>query len=135
MRTISLRTYRGKELLYNKNGEPKNETQVTKITDGTEWLNFLKYIKAQQLCKVELINVTEKGVPVKDTALLESQLLAACKDGLECEILLPKEAKEEVKESKDDAKAYRESLKAKAIEKGIEFAKNISTPDLEKLVS
>jgi hypothetical protein len=38
-------------------------------------------------------------------------------------------------EKKDEVKANRDELKAKATELGITYPKNISTPDLEKLVA
>jgi len=127
MKTIQLKLYKGKELLYDKNGNVKNENQPLKLTDGVEWLNYLKYIKAQQLCKVELIGVFEANEPVKDVSFWVNQLQVACNDGLECEIL--------VKSEQNEPKTDREVLKAQATAKGISFAKNISTPELEKLVN
>lgn len=133
MKTIQLRLYKGKELLYSKTGEPRNENQTIKLTDGVEWVNYLKYIKAQQLCKVELLSVTQGKEPVKDISLYTDQLMAACKGGPECEILVKDAIKAESKSADD--KALRDELKAKAAAKGIEYPRNISTPDLEKLVN
>lgn len=144
MKTIQLRLYKGKELLYDKKGEVKNENQSIKLTDGVEWTNYLKYIRTQQLCKVELLSVIERKEPlvdkdgkvtqkfdpepVADTSLWKKQLLDACEGVLECEILINSD------EPLDSEKTEREVLKAKADEIGISYAKNISTAKLAELL-
>jgi hypothetical protein len=59
------------------------------------------------------------------------QLQVACEGGPEVEIMIQVKAEAPVNE----AKVLRESLKAKAAELGIAYPKNISTPDLEKLIA
>lgn len=52
---IKLRVYKGNEMSYDANQKPKNENQlVTLVHDTVEWKNFLKNIKANQYCKIDI---------------------------------------------------------------------------------
>lgn len=131
MKTIKLRLYRGKELLYNSSGKVTNENQTIKLSDGNEWLNFLKYIKAQGFCQVDLISVTEKGKEVSDTSLHLSQLTEACEPAIKVVEISEKQTK---KEPVDDKNSIREALKKEADELGISYAKNISVEKLQEKI-
>ena len=143
MVTLKLRLYRGKELSYNKNGQIKNENQTMKISDGLEWLNYLRYIKAQGLCKVDLLSVTKDEVSVSDISLWEKQLREACADQVEVEVIKEtiklgnvefnaEELTEGSSKTADELKKeFRESLKKRA--EGLTYQKNISNEKLEEL--
>jgi hypothetical protein len=138
MRVIKLKLYRGKKLLFNEQGEVENINQSIKLTDGSEWLNYLSLIKAQMLCKVTLESVMEvKGTDVKPVDdetynLIKSQLIDACKPTLPGEketIRVEIVEKEDVKAEKvekpqatDDEKARKAEIRAKLKDAGVKFS-------------
>lgn len=132
MKTIKLQLYKGKKLLYNKFGKVENEHQIIKISDGAEWFNYLKYIKAQGLCQVDFISVTENGKEVKDVSLWVKQLKEACEPVIE--VVLPELPKEKKEDVQDDKKVIREALKAKLDELKISYPKTASNEKLQELI-
>lgn len=63
-KVVWLQIYKGSKVLYNENGKVENENQNVKLIYETlEWTNFLKAIRYNPYCKVEVIKVLQ---PTKD---------------------------------------------------------------------
>lgn len=57
---VHLRTYQGRELNYDSNKEIKNPMSVVKIRHNTvEWSNFMKWLRVNGYCKVEVARVID----------------------------------------------------------------------------
>lgn len=141
MKTIKLKLYRGKELSYDKTGKIKNEQQVIKLSDGVEWFNYLKYIKAQGLCQVDFISVIENGKEINDCSIWIDQLKEACKPTIE--VIVNESINIDITESAGhthqltaslDKKAVREILKSKADSLNITYAKTASNEKIQELI-
>ena len=63
---VTLRVYRGRTLSFDENGTVQNENQSVKLThDTVEWKNFMKSLRANGYCKVEVEKVTNVKVTNK----------------------------------------------------------------------
>ena len=59
-KVVKLRTFRGTEILKKEDGSYKNENSlVSLVYDTLEWNNFLKNIKANPYCKIDVEKVFE----------------------------------------------------------------------------
>lgn len=79
-KVVWLRIYLGREILKKQNGEIQNENQLVKLVYGTlEWKNYLKGMKSNPFCKVEVEKVfqqNEKGYDeIKDFKNIKEELL------------------------------------------------------------
>lgn len=58
--TVRLRVYRGKKMSFNEHGQAQNENHtVTLVHDTLEWSNFMKYLRPNGYCKVEVEDVQD----------------------------------------------------------------------------
>jgi hypothetical protein len=145
--------FRGKELSFNKLGKPTNENQTINLSDGVEWLNFLKLIKAQLFCQIEFIHaLNDNGNVIEDASFWIDQLTEAVKLTPEEKGIIPIELvlpKEEIREDSkkiesqkevklpigtSDKKAIREALKDRAKAVGYKIPAAISNENLEKAI-
>lgn len=141
MKTIKLQLYRGKELSYDKTGKVKNEQQVIKLSDGIEWFNYLKYIKAQGLCQVDFISVIENSKEIKDISVWANQLKEACTPAIEVVVVesISIDATDSNGHTQQlsttmDKKTLRELLKSKAESLNITYAKTASNEKIQELI-
>ena len=59
-KVVWLRIFRGTEILKLEDGSYKNENQLVKLTHDTlEWSNYMKTMRASNLCKVSVERVIE----------------------------------------------------------------------------
>jgi len=74
--TVTLRTYRGKELDYNRDGSIKNDNQSVKLPyNSKSWHNFLKNIVANGYCEVEVEKIAEIEREKTDDGFKENETL------------------------------------------------------------
>lgn len=85
---VTLRVYRGAEMLYTGDGKAKNENQPVKIQHNSfEWINFLKNSNKNGYAKVEVEAVNNVSVvdgketvePVSDISSFEVEVANATK--------------------------------------------------------
>ena len=69
MKVFQIRTYKGKDLSYDKQGNCKNETSLLKLVGDMAFDKFLKYLGAQGYCSVELKRVIDNDKDVSKEEL------------------------------------------------------------------
>lgn len=122
---VTLRVYRGRTLSFDENGIVQNENQSVKLThDTVEWKNFMKNLRANGYCKVEvekvaLVKTTNKpdeGFKSTQTVIDKTEIANEVKKAYEIpqKPLTPQEQK--IKELEEKLEALISSKEPKKVE-------------------